>query len=313
MPSRRSIPQRVSDSFRVIKELDLSHVYERQAGSVTLLVLALAVGGAVVGGWLAWGRGRVTVVAEFDGARGLVGGDPVVVAGVSVGRVRRVELVEPGRVRVTMVVERGRRPRRDASLAIVSLNLIGDVAVSYDPGGDTVYLSDGQLLAGRAPASLDAELVGLRERAEDAALASRAFLRPDFAADVADARAATTRAQAALASAGAAPAAALAEALAAGQAALRSLDSLVSRVPVDSTRVRLDELGTNAGELMAGVGAFQERLAAVQQRMARGEGNVGLATRDSALRVALAATRRSLDHLLLKYLGRRPASRDTAR
>lgn len=308
MPSRRSLPQRVSNSFRVIKDLDFSHRYERQVGLLALLV----VGGAILvaaagGGWL-WRR-PVTVVAEFDGARGLSGGDVVLMAGVPVGRVRRVELVETGRVRVTMVVRREHRPRRDAALSIVAVNVLGDVAVSYQPGSDPTALPAGEMLAGRAPEDLGTRSLAVRQQAEDLVLSGRAFLRRDFAADVGAARAATARARAALANVRGAPLEALTDALIAGQAALGSLDSLVALVPVDSVRVRLAELGENAGALLAGVGDTRERLASIQARLDSGRGNVGLATRDSALRRELDATRRSLDDVLFKYTGRRPAAR----
>jgi phospholipid/cholesterol/gamma-HCH transport system substrate-binding protein len=310
MPSRRSLPQRVSDSFRVIKELDLSHQYERQAGTIVFLVLAVGLGAATIaGGWLARGRRPVSVVAEFGAAQGLVGGDPVRLAGVPVGRVRRVELVEAGRVRVTMVIQRRHQPRRDAQFEITAVNLLGDVAVSYRPGADPTPVPSNQVLAGRTPEGLSAQLLAVRETAAEVALSARAFLRRDFQSDVAAARAATRRAQAALAGVRGAPVQALTEALTAGQAVLASLDSLVRNAALDSARGRLAELGDRAGPLMAGVGDTRARLADIQARMDSGQGNLGRALHDGTLRRELDATQRSLDDLLLKYLGRKPAGR----
>lgn len=307
MLHRRSLPQRMSDSFRVIRELDLSHRYERQAGTVTLAVGLLVVAAALLAGWAVGGRGPVRATVEFASAQGLSGGDPVVVAGVPVGRVRRVELTEPGRVRVTLTIRRSHRPHRDARFEIVSVNLVGGMAVVYRPGADTALLAADTVVVGDTPHDVGARIAELKGVVEDVAVGGRAFLRPDFAADLAAARAATARAHASLARAGAGPAAAAADALASGQAALAALDSLVDRLPHDSAR--LSELGANLGDLMLGVGDARERLAAIQERIARGEGNLGRATRDSALRLELEAARLSLDHLLLKYLGRRPADR----
>ena len=308
MPSRRSIPQRVSDSFRVIKELDLSHQYERQAGTIVFLVLAAGLGVATIaGGWLASGRRPVSVEVEFGAAQGLVGGDPVLLAGVPVGRVRRVELVEARRVRVAMVIQRRHRPRRDAQFEITAVNLLGNVAVSYQPGTDTTLAASGRLLAGRTPEDLSARLLAVREKGAEVAVSARAFLRQDFRGDVTAARAATRRAQAALAGARGAPVQALTEALMAGQAMLASLDSLVRNAALDSARGRLSELGDRAGPLMTGVADTRARLAEIQARMDSGQGNLGRALHDRTLRRELDATRRSLDDLLFKYLGRRPA------
>jgi ABC-type transporter Mla subunit MlaD len=308
MPSRRSLPQRVSDSFRVIKELDLSHQYERQAGTIAFLVLAAGlVVATIAGGWLAGGRRPVSVEVEFRAAQGLVGGDPVLLAGVPVGRVRRVELVEAGRVRVSMVIQRRHRPRRDAQFEITAVNLLGNVAVRYRPGTDTTPAAPGRVLAGRTPEDFSARMLAVRETGAEVAVSARAFLRRDFQGDVAAARAATGRAQAALAGVRGAPVQALTEALTAGQAMLASLDSLVRNAALDSARGRLAELGDRAGPLMTGVADTRARLAEIQARMDSGQGNVGRALHDSTIRRELDATRRSLDDLLFKYLGRRPA------
>jgi phospholipid/cholesterol/gamma-HCH transport system substrate-binding protein len=313
VPARRSLPQRVSDSFRVIKELDLSHQYERQAGTIVLLLAAAGiVVAAVAGGWLASEKRPVPVVVDFSAAQGLVGGDAVVMAGVPVGRVRRVELVESGRVRVSLVVQRRHRPRRDAQFEIRPVNMLGDVAVSYRPGSDSAFAPQGTVLAGRARQDFATRALALRETAAEVAVSARAFLRPDFRADVTAARRATDRARAALAGVRDAPLEALDEALAAGQHALASLDSLMQDAALDSARARLRGLGEQADGLLAGVTDTRERLAAIQARMDSGQGNVGLALRDRTLRRELDATRRSLDDLLFKYLGRRPGPRSRA-
>ena len=308
MPARRSLPQRVSDSFRVIRELDLSHQYERQAGTIAFLVLAAGlVVATIAGGWLARGRRPVSVLVEFGAAQGLVGGDAVLLAGVPVGRVRRVELVEADRVRVSMVIERKHRPRRDAQFEIAAVNLLGNVAVAYRPGADTVLPSPGQVLAGRTPEGFAARLLAVKETGAEVALSARAFLRPDFQRDLAAARAATARARAALPGVRGAPVQALTEALTAGQAMLASLDSLVRNAALDSARGLLGELGGRAGPLMDGVGDTRARLAEIRARMDSGQGNAGRALHDSTLRRELDATQRSLDDLLFKFLGRRPA------
>jgi hypothetical protein len=206
-----------------------------------------------------------------------------------------------------MVIQRRHRPRRDAQFEIAAVNLLGSVAVSYRPGTDTTLAAPGQVLAGRTAEDFSARMLSARETVAEVALSARAFLRQDLQGDVAAARAATRRAQAALAGVRGAPVQALTEALTAGQAVLASLDSLVLSAALDSAREGMAELGGRARPLMSGVADTRARLAAIQARMDSGQGNVGRALHDSTLRRELDATRRSLDDLLFKYLGRRPA------
>lgn len=305
MPPRRSIPRRVSDSFRVIRELDLSHQYERQAGSLALLVIVALLGVVVLkSDWLL--RPPVAVLAEFESARGLSGGDAVLFAGVPVGRVREVRLVETGRVRVRMSIQRQHRPRRDARLSIAPVNLLGDVAIIYRPGADPNELPTDEILAGQAPEDLASQSLTLREQAEEIALAGRAFLARDLGDEVAAARSATNRARAAIASARGAPLAALSHAMLAGEALLASLDTLLADPMLDSASAGFREVSESAAPLIAGVSQTRERLDRILATVDSGHGNVGLARRDSALRHELEATRRALDDLLLKYTGRRP-------
>ncbi len=310
MPHRRSFPQRITDSFRVISELDLSHAYERQAGSLALIVLV----GAVVVSAVLWVQVlhpvvRTEVLVEFPDVRGLVVGDRVQVAGVTVGRVHRVELLGPGRVLVGLRVDPSARPRRDAHAEIVALNLVGGNAVSFSPGVADDFLGD-VVLVGSAPAS-SAAMPALRAEAERVALAASVFARADLQRDVAAAQAATRRAMAALAQAPAdSAAAATTAALASTDALFARLDSLVgSLAGVDSTR--LAHLGASAQDLAGGLAAIQERVAVLRERVDRGDGTLARSLHDDALRRELEATRRSLRLLQEKYLGRRPTRPDT--
>jgi phospholipid/cholesterol/gamma-HCH transport system substrate-binding protein len=305
---RRSLQQRVSNSFRVITELDLSHRYEVQAGTIALVILGLlALVGLVLSGWPRAEGGDVSVVVEFDDSRGVSVGDQVLVAGVPVGRVISVDLQEPGRVLVTLAVVARERPHRDAGAEIVALNLVGKHAVSYRPGTAPALLPADTLVRGTNADELTKHLTQVRE--EGATLFRRVerFATPEFARDLAGARAATAKAMRALK---AVPADSvgrtLERSLLATHGVLVGLDSLAALVRAESLPVQAETLSGSLGDLIAGLGASEEALTNVRARIDSGQGTVGRLVQDSALQRELNATRRSVDLLLWKYLRRRP-------
>jgi hypothetical protein len=309
MPPRKSLTDRVTDSFRVLTELDLSHAYERQAGTIALGVLAIAALTIAVVLSLTAGPEHRTVTMEFPSAAGLAGGDAVLLRGVPVGRVQKIELVGPGRVRVTASLEAALAPRRDAGAEILALDMVGNQAVSYHPGTADEMLPAGAPVPGMAAPTLAERLGELREQAAELAVQLRAF-------DPEVVREGVARVEEALATARTSvqgfPADSLALAidglLVRGQLLVGRLDSVRAAFPDAELAVQKESLTANAAVLMGEVGAVQAGLAAVQDRMAAGEGNIGRFQKDSAFRTELDGVRRSLRHLQEKLLGRAPAA-----
>jgi phospholipid/cholesterol/gamma-HCH transport system substrate-binding protein len=307
MPRRRpSLASRVSDSFKVLTELDLSHAYERQAGTIAIAVLAAVV--VVVGVATGWRLGvprTVPVVVEFSSAPGLAGGDAVQIAGVTVGRVTGIELAEPGRVRVTLAVRPQLAPRRDATAELVALDLVGSQAVRYDPGTAAEPLEPGAAIPATAPPALAGLLQDLKAQAADIVIGLRSFDPEVLAADLRAVEAALARARAAAA---AYPvdslAAAAGRALSGAESVVVRLDALVAAVPTEALRVQRDSLTANLGTVSAAAAEVQETLGRIRGAIARGEGNLGRLRQDSTLRREIDATRESLRLLQEKYLGR---------
>jgi len=71
-----------------------------------------------------WLQRRYTLVTFFDHAQGLEVGDPVAAAGVNIGQIQRLELVE-NRVRVTMQIDAHRRLYPGAKASIQWAGLLG--------------------------------------------------------------------------------------------------------------------------------------------------------------------------------------------
>ena len=87
-------------------------------------------------------RNTYTVAATFDDVTGLLPNDNVKVAGVAVGKVSGVRLVD-GRARVTMKLRKGYRVPSDTEAAVRWRNLLGQRYVYLYPGTSPVVLAKG--------------------------------------------------------------------------------------------------------------------------------------------------------------------------
>jgi len=309
MPKRRSLSDRVTDSFKVLTELDLSHAYERQAGTIALSVLAvLALALLLVTGGPTAARGTVDVLVELPAAPGLARGDPVLVQGARVGQVSSVTLTSPGHVRVVLEVDERHAPRADAEAQMVALDLIGGQAVHYAPGRSPAPLASGVPVVG-APAVLFRDrLTQLREQAAELLVGLRDVDPDALAAEVGRTRATLARARAAAAAFPADSLAVLARATAArGDSLMAAFTAFRASVPRDAIQAQRESLAVNAATLLAEVGAVQEALDHLRDRVARRAGTAGRLAHDSTFRLELDAARTSLRLLLEKFGGRRRA------
>lgn len=111
---------------------------------------------AVVSGALTWWiAGQITgaepedgyeLVASFDDVAGLYGGDDVRLAGIPIGRVSDVDVVD-GAAQVRFVVESDVEVPADSTVAVRWRNLIGQRFLSIEPGSASTMLGDGDTVA----------------------------------------------------------------------------------------------------------------------------------------------------------------------
>ena len=85
------------------------------------------------------------IYASFDNVSGLKSGDDVEIAGVSVGRVISISLLDE-RARLAMRINQGVQIDEDAIAAIRTRGLIGDKYLAISPGPSDKYLSNGGVL-----------------------------------------------------------------------------------------------------------------------------------------------------------------------
>ena len=107
-------------------------------GIAALTYLAVKLGKLEIIG----GGNQVELQAEFDSVAGLKSGAPVEIAGVQVGHVKRIGLMED-RALVVLALHPGVKIYGDAVASIRTRGLIGDKYVSISPGGSQKELPPG--------------------------------------------------------------------------------------------------------------------------------------------------------------------------
>lgn len=277
--------------------MDLHYKREVAVGALVLVGVALFV---VTTSWLG-GRSLAPgqrAQMEFANAAGLKRGSPVRISGMAVGRVEDVRLIEYGRVRLTVALDRAVVPRRDASAQVVSVGLAGDVAIELVPGTAAEPLAEGQVIPGSvAPGFME---MGAELGAQAATVMTRLSAMLDTTL-VVEMQTTLRRLQQVLATMGdreTGPAAEL-------SASLRGLRDLTARM--DSTLASaafsrsLANVDTLSGRLVDMTGQFTTtgaRLDSLLVRINRGEGSLGRAMQDPGLYDDIRAATQSFQQLL---------------
>lgn len=114
-----------------------------------------------------WGKGAAlfsdhqSIMAEFSDVTGLEKGDPVVVRGISMGKVRDISL-QPDGVLVTLSLSEKIVLNDDLSLRISGRDLMGGKQVVLDPGKSNVEFKNENIVKG----SMSGDIMVLMGRAE---------------------------------------------------------------------------------------------------------------------------------------------------
>jgi len=155
--------------------MDLRYSRDATVGAIVLIAIGVFIFGTM---WLS-GRsvGSDNVVRiQFAHVSGLKRASPVRVSGVNVGKVQRIEFVDVGRVLVVASLPPTIHPKLDASAKIVSVTLVGDYAVDFDPGRATQPLPTGQVIRGSQDLGLTGVATGLAERADSILLGAQSIV-----------------------------------------------------------------------------------------------------------------------------------------
>ena len=107
-------------------------VREVTVGSIVIVAILVFIFGTM---WLSGRRvsSGNTVRMQFANVSGLKRASPVRISGVNVGKVESIEFQDVGKVLVMASLPPKIKPRIDATAQIVSVTLVGDYAVDFDP------------------------------------------------------------------------------------------------------------------------------------------------------------------------------------
>jgi len=239
--------------------------------------------------WLS-GRsvGSANVVRiQFDNVSGLKRASPVRISGVNVGKVEKIEFMDVGKVLVVASLPPKIRPRLDASAKIVSVTLVGDYAVDFDPGRSSEILAPGKVILGTQDLGLTGKAAVLAERADSILLGAQGIVNERTADQL---RSTLTALEGTLKAAqrtmqiysnpDQGPTAELTKTMSAFRQLSNRLDSTLAS-PAFSRRT--DSITANLAAMTSQFAATGERLDSLLAGMNRGQGTLGKFVTDSGL------------------------------
>jgi phospholipid/cholesterol/gamma-HCH transport system substrate-binding protein len=266
--------------------MDLRYSREATVGAIVIVAILVFVFGTM---WLS-GRsvGSENVVRmQFDNVSGLKRASPVRVSGVNVGKVEKIEFVDVGEVLVIASLPPKIRPRVDASAKIVSVTLVGDYAVDFDPGRANEPLPRGRVILGTQDLGLSGRAAVLAERVDSMLLGAQGIVNERTAAQLRSTLSAlegtlkaAQRTMQIYANAEQGPTAEITKTMAAFRQLSTRLDSTLAS-PAFSRRT--DSITANLAAMTSQFASTGARLDTLLAGMNRGQGTLGKFVTDSGL------------------------------
>jgi phospholipid/cholesterol/gamma-HCH transport system substrate-binding protein len=277
--------------------MDLRYSREVTVGAIVTIAILVFIFGTM---WLS-GRSvssENVVRIHFPNVSGLKRASPVRVSGVNVGKVERIEFLDVGKVLVLASLPPKIRPRVDAQAKIVSVTLVGDYAVDFDPGRAPELLPPGKVILGSQDLGLTGRALELSDRADSILIGAQSIVNKETAAQL---RATLTALEGTLRAAERTmriysdstrgPTAELTRTMSAFRQLSTRLDSTLAHPALSRTLNRTDTL---TGNLAAMTARFDSTLAAIN----RGQGTLGKFATDSGLYYDMRELSQSMKQLL---------------
>lgn len=235
---------------------------------------------------------------QFANVSGLKRASPVRVSGVSVGKVEKIEFIDVGKVMVTASLPTKIRPRVDAEAKIVSVTLVGDYAVDFDPGRAAEPLPAGKVILGSQDLGLSGRAMELSDRADSILIGAQAIVNRETAEQL---RSTLTALEGTLKAAQRTmqiygdstrgPTAELTRTMASFRQLTERLDNTLANPALARTLTRTDTLTSNLAAMTA---RLDSTLAAIN----RGQGTLGKLATDSGLYYDMRDISKSMKELL---------------
>ena len=235
---------------------------------------------------------------QFPNVSGLKRASPVRVSGVNVGKVERIEFMDVGKVLVVASLPPKIRPRIDAEAKIVSVTLVGDYAVDFDPGRSSEFLPPGKVILGSQDLGLSGRAMELSDRADSILIGAQSIVNRQTADQLKATLTAmegtlkaTQRMMQIYGDSTRGPTAELTRTMAAFRQLSTRLDSTLANPALSRTLTRTDTLTSNLAAMTA---RFDSTLAAIN----RGQGTLGKFATDSGLYYDMRDLSKSMKELL---------------
>ena len=294
--------------------MDLRYTREATVGAIVIIAIVVFIFGTM---WLS-GRSVSSenrIRMQFDNVSGLKRASPVRVSGVNVGKVEKIEFVDVGKVLVVASLPPKIRARVDASARIVSVTLVGDYAVDFDPGRAGEPLPPGRIILGSQDLGLTGKATVLAERADSILLGAQDIVNERTAKQL---RSTLTALEGTLKAAqrtmqiygdpDRGPTAEITKTMAAFRQLSSRLDSTLAS---PAFAQRTDSLTANLAAMTSQFAATGERLDTLLAGMNRGQGTLGKFVTDSGLyydmREVTQAMKKLVDELA-KHPGKVPVT-----
>jgi phospholipid/cholesterol/gamma-HCH transport system substrate-binding protein len=279
-------------------------VREVTVGSIVIAAILVFIFGTM---WLSGRRvsSGNTVRMQFANVSGLKRASPVRVSGVNVGKVESIEFLDVGKVLVVASLPPKIRPRADATAQIVSVTLVGDYAVDFDPGHTGQPLLSDRVVLGSQETGLSDRAAGLADRADSLLLGAQEIVNKRTADQLyatLEALQATLKAtqktMALLSDTRTGPTAELSQTMAAFRSLTTRLDSTLANPALARTLGRADTLTANLSTMTAQLTTTSARLDSVLAGVHAGRGTLGKFATDSGFYTDIRELSQSMKRLL---------------
>jgi phospholipid/cholesterol/gamma-HCH transport system substrate-binding protein len=286
--------------------MDLTYKREATVGTVIIAAVVLfCLGTTWLGGKSIGGSSEDFWKIQFRDAGNLKTSSPVRISGVPVGKVEKIQLVEAGKVLVSVSLPEKITPKVDATAKVVPVGFVGDAVVDFDPGDAPVPLAKSKIIIGSQAIGLADRAQVLSDRADSILLGAQAIVNQKTADQLRSTLTtlegtlrAAQRTMAIYADSSRGPTAELTKTLASFRQLSTRLDSALAHPALDRTLSRTDTLTSNLAAMTGQLRSTGERLDTLLAGINRGQGTLGKFATDSGFYYDLRDLSHSMKELL---------------
>ncbi len=277
--------------------MDLHYKQQTVVGALVLAAIGIFLVGTI---WLS-GRsltaGRV-IHANFTNIGNLKRGSPVRVSGVEIGKVENIEFRAVEDVLVRLSYSDRVQPMSDATARVVSIGLVGDVALELDPGTSGVALERGAEIKGTVDGGIGALGADLGSQASTVLEDLHDLLSSGLSDDLHRTMVAMERVMNTFGNANRGPTAELTGAMSSLRRLGDRLDSTLSNPGFKQALTNLDTVTANVAQMTAQLTTTGARLDSLLSAINNGEGTLGKFATDTTLYKGMVDVSQSLKALL---------------